>query len=115
MKKLGMGIVIGFSCMLGFAAQADASSGWTTWGTITSYQDYGLGAEVELSAPVIKPASCTGSRYRASTALPSEAAKDRLTRAILAAYLAGRSIRLKIDNVCTTDNQPGYYAVDLEP
>lgn len=110
-------LVSGLVCAVvvaGFSGTADASSGWTTWGGITSFQDYGLGAEVETNAPVIKPSACVGSRYRISSTL-SEVAKDRLSRALLAAYMAGKSVRLKVDDVCTTDNMPSYYAVDIAP
>jgi len=111
MRKLSsLGIVVALSTL---ATTALGTNAWTGWGTISVLQDYGNGPAVRTSAPIVNPANCNPSNMYFPLPALSDAARASIGRSILSAYMAGKSIRLKIvDNACA-DSYPAYYAVDV--
>lgn len=108
MKKL-----ILLAMCVAVAQNARASSAWVT---VTDYQlwsNFYLGSviRVEVSGTVENPAGCSNpDSYMVLATLP-EAVKQRMYSTLLAATLAGRSVRMRVHG-CETD-RPAVISVVL--
>jgi hypothetical protein len=117
MKVRGLVGLCGLVTLITLRADA-APSAWTDWGAITSYQEFGSGPVLKTAATAINPAGCsnTGGLYAPYQGL-SAAEREHLGRGILAAYLAGSRIRVKIKGDTTAnclDGIPTYYGLEIE-
>ena len=101
------------------AAPADAApSAWTSWGAITTYNEYGSGPVINLGAPSINPAGCSNSSglyvpYHGLTT----AERDMMGKALLAAFMSAQRVRVKIKGDTSAnchEGFPTYYGAEIE-
>lgn len=100
-----------------FPALAGVSA-FTGPGVVTRYEDYGSSLQVTTSAATINPAGCTTAALYFPKPGLTDIDKQNMSRDLLAAFMAGKNVRLKIDGTtCVTDGSstyPVYYGVRIE-
>jgi hypothetical protein len=100
-----------------FTVSVSAMAGeWiTNWGTITQIESYGDDFHVyglNLSQPNSKPCSQTG--YGKVDYRLTAAKKEGLSRALTAAFLAGRQVKVKVQTDYCEGNYPAIYGVMVQ-
>ncbi len=83
-------------------------------GKITSIEEYGQGTKIfGLNLEAANPAQCSNT----STLMPSPAADakavDRMNATVLAAFMSGKSVQVKVSDAGCVANLPYYYAVRI--
>jgi len=117
MKKSGLRGLLATVAIAAFACPAlAAASSFTSWGYITTWEDYGTSLQLTTSAPMNNPSACSSPSVYQPLASLSDAAKTALSRDLLAALMAKKQVKLKISGTgCSAENAPMYYAVIVEP
>jgi len=117
--------LLGFAAVLGLAAPASAAADtWTAWFTI-DYLDNGdsgsndtvtvSSASGDFTGSTLNPAGCTGDlgyAYMQSSA--TAAAKDAMNKLLLAAFLAGKQVRLRMNGTTCLGNSPMFKFVAIQ-
>jgi hypothetical protein len=110
MKKFLFASIFSVALMIPFAAAAGV---WTGWGQITELTEYGLGLRVtglDLSA---NPAGCSHTETAFVDINLDNVQIDRLNSLLLAAFLSGREVSVKMDSSLCIENRPAIYAVSV--
>jgi hypothetical protein len=116
--------------LLGTANADAAANQWTSYFTMdyidtTSYSGAGDGYSIsgpgDFTGGLSNPAGCTGNlayAYPSNTEIPAGAARELVARTVLAAYLAGKQVRLMMSGTkCTgtgTAGAPTYISVAVD-
>jgi len=125
-------LVVVFAVTILGAARADAAADTWTSNIAIQYLDttsptsvgdaYAIGGPGSFTGAFSNPAGCTGDlryAYVSTADVTTSAQKDLISRTVLAAFLAGKSIRLQMSGTrCTTggvggSGSPVYKAVAL--
>ena len=103
--------LLAFAGSLAFSTQALAAGTWETPKVIQEFIDYGDMVEIRASGNWIDPASC-GNAFGARVNDPVRV--DGFRKTLLAAFLSGKPVKIKVDNVVCHDGYPTFYAISVE-
>ncbi len=99
-----------------FTSLSLAAGQYTQTSTISQLEEYGSGIRVHGLDLSINPAKCT----KTSMAFPypdhqvtPDIKKDRYNSMLLAAFVAGQKVQIKLHATKCVENNPVYYAVKL--
>jgi len=115
MKNWGMRSVFAAAAIVTVSYPALAGvSTFTNPGTITHFEDYGSSLQVSTSAAITNPAGCASTALYLPKSTLTDAEKQNLSRDLLAAFVAGKNVQLKIDGTACNSGSPSYYAVIID-
>jgi len=97
--------------ILTFSATAFSAGAWTPAKKISQIEEYGSGIKVyglDLSS---NPAKCQENYVALPNPTQEPDKINRLNSMLLAAYMAGKSVELKLSGTACSSNLPTYFAV----